>query len=747
LTGGAAVPESFPHGGSNEGGAAVPESSAQEDSNEGGATGQIVLQFGEPIPEGRELVGDIKVEAIPGAEAGAEKGSDHDHISVTEQRIDWHDAEENIRKEYEETLNLKSLRLKLSKRSKTGFTQQKVSETPEKPAETSSYQAASAAEKGTETQEQKIKREYEEKVKRLTEEIKKRELEIMKQELEDLRRSNLQREIALNKHSGKDSASSVKEAGNSPDPGDGEIRKVRRVGSPSTQRIDIDHPVSRSSSSKDKGGDEDRSGARKRRRSSSRDRTKDHTVGEKDRTARAVGDTYGSRQGSRTEGAQGSSKDRVRNERERAFSKPVSGSKDDRDSRGTHEGSRAREDDQMVIKQEATNRSQRVERERPSRLSDTRVWSNSMNRDSRDQAVVKQERDVSHRSSSRPEERERSSRDRRDLSRDVSRSTDIHAEESSERYHKQSLDPYASSVSTNRRSSRDETHSRRPRSSSRGRTVKYRRVDEQDEYTETRRSTRRESDERTQSSRTERESVSVRYQRGNESVSFHVERESSTRRHRESSRHERPLEGDKRASDYEDRVSYRTHDQYEGSLRATEENLFNSQQRSRGELEIDKHQPAVCYSDRPTLCAFFMRGHCKFGVGCKFSHDQPGKLASSSREDWDLLRGDGDSFRADRDSIRGGRDSFRETRDSFREERGTRVPFGRGGRINPSRTREQNQQDLDAEYAARMARVKRAEDKLWEQEQALKAMERPDDIYDSRGDLRNQIPHKPFWAK
>ena len=34
-------------------------------------------------------------------------------------------------------------------------------------------------------------------------------------------------------------------------------------------------------------------------------------------------------------------------------------------------------------------------------------------------------------------------------------------------------------------------------------------------------------------------------------------------------------------------------------------------------------------------------------------------------------------------------------------------------------------QDLDAEYAARMARVKRAEDKLWEQEQALKAMERP----------------------
>ena len=26
-----------------------------------------------------------KVEAIPGAEAGAEKGSDHDHISVTEQ--------------------------------------------------------------------------------------------------------------------------------------------------------------------------------------------------------------------------------------------------------------------------------------------------------------------------------------------------------------------------------------------------------------------------------------------------------------------------------------------------------------------------------------------------------------------------------------------------------------------------------------------------------------------------------------
>ena len=68
------------------------------------------------------------------------------------------------------------------------------------------------------------------------------------------------------------------------------------------------------------------------------------------------------------------------------------------------------------------------------------------------------------------------------------------------------------------------------------------------------------------------------------------------------------------------------------------------------------------------------------------------KLASSSREDWDLLRGDGDSFRADRDSIRGGRDSFRETRDSFREERGTRVPFGRGGRINPSRTREQNQQ-------------------------------------------------------
>jgi len=155
----------------------------------------------------------------------------------------------------------------------------------------------------------------------------------------------------------------------------------------------------------------------------------------------------------------------------------------------------------------------------------------------------------------------------------------------------------------------------------------------------------------------------------------------------------------------------------------------------------------VCYSDRPTLCAFFMRGHCKFGVGCKFSHDQPGKLASSSREDWDLLRGDGDSFRADRDSIRGGRDSLRETRDSFREERGTRVPFGRGGRINPSRTREQNQQDLDAEYAARMARVKRAEDKLWEQEQALKAMERPDDIYDSRGDLRNQIPHKPFWAK
>ena len=61
------------------------------------------------------------------------------------QRIDWHDAEENIRKEYEETLNLKSLRLKLTKRSKTGFTQQKVSETPEKPAETSSYQAASAA--------------------------------------------------------------------------------------------------------------------------------------------------------------------------------------------------------------------------------------------------------------------------------------------------------------------------------------------------------------------------------------------------------------------------------------------------------------------------------------------------------------------------------------------------------------------------------------------------------------------------